>query len=162
MDLEIDEDLGSQRRAWAFERAGWAFLLLVLVAAALGLFGNGLLGTARASTVDGSLWLEYPRFLRAGSPERLRLVVDAPRAEDGRLSVWLDAAYFEGVSLERVMPAPERMVAGSERLTLEFEWDGAAGPVAITFEIVANEAGSIRSRIGSDTRAVELRQLVYP
>lgn len=45
-DLEIEEDLDHQRRCWKLERASWAVMALVLLAAMAGLFGSGPLSWA--------------------------------------------------------------------------------------------------------------------
>lgn len=50
-ELEIEEDLDFQRRMWRLQQIGWALLVLVVVAALLGLFGKGPLSRAVASRV---------------------------------------------------------------------------------------------------------------
>ena len=135
MDLQIGEDLEQQRRLWAFERVGWILLVVALVAAAAGVFGPGLLGTARESSSNGMLSVEYLRFLRVHSPHELRVSVEPQRRGDGRFRIWLESDYLDSVSLERMTPAPETVRAGAERVTIEFAWDEMPGRVPITIEI---------------------------
>jgi hypothetical protein len=40
-DLEVEQDLDFQQRMWAFERAGWIVMLLVISAALAGFFHHG-------------------------------------------------------------------------------------------------------------------------
>ncbi|HEU4345558.1 MAG TPA: hypothetical protein VFU31_28750, partial [Candidatus Binatia bacterium] len=44
--LEIEEDLRFQERAWVVQRVGWGVMLLVIVATAAGMFGEGALSSA--------------------------------------------------------------------------------------------------------------------
>jgi hypothetical protein len=160
--LEIRENIDEQHRAWRFERVGWLVLLLILVGATLGVFGSGVFGTAEASTPDGLLRVEFPRFLRAQSPQRLRAWIEPQRQPTNRFTLWFSAAYLADLSLQRVMPPPARVVAGRERITFEFESDGGAEPIPVTFEFVANESGAFDGTIGSDLGAIVFRQFVYP
>lgn len=63
-DLQISEDMEFQRRSWIVQRTGWAIFALVILLAALGVSGDGMLSSARAGQEDGGLWLEFPRFGR--------------------------------------------------------------------------------------------------
>jgi len=63
-DLQINEDMEFQRRSWIVQRVGWLVFALVILLAALGLFGDGILSDAKAGQEEGALWLEYPRFKR--------------------------------------------------------------------------------------------------
>lgn len=161
MTLEIDDNLAWQRRVWAFERGGWVLLLLILVSAALGLFGDGVLASARVASAYGGVTLEFPRYLRARSPEHL--IASAAPAQRGADAVvlWLDAAYLENVTIERIVPEPTRVRAGADRLTFEFASDGA-GPLRIAFEINVRSGGRLHGRIGAGEESVEFSQLVYP
>lgn len=53
-DLEVPQDLGFQRRACTFERIGWVAMTLVLLAAIVGVWGEGPLAQAEAVSRDGS------------------------------------------------------------------------------------------------------------
>src|SRR5947209_3798236 len=64
---EIQQDLPFQRRLWNFQRIAWAIMLLVAVAALLGLFGTGPLDNAKVGREGSPLWLEFNRFGRLQS-----------------------------------------------------------------------------------------------
>ena len=70
-DIELAEDMEFQRKNWRAERIGWAVLAFILLAAALGLFGQGPLGGTVVAAGDDSLSLTYERFWRLSSPTRL-------------------------------------------------------------------------------------------
>jgi hypothetical protein len=162
MSLQVDDDIDQHRRIWAFERAGWIVLLLLLVAAALGLFGPGILGSAHPTAPNGALSVEHLRFARARSPQRLQVALEPDDRGDGRFELWLDSAWLDAVTLEHITPQPDRVRAGAERTTLEFAWDRAPGRVPIVLEIEAQQFGRLRARIGSGAEAVEVSQFVHP
>jgi len=62
--LEIVQDMTFQRRAWVVQRIAWVVMLLIVVAAVLGLFATGPLSGTTAKTDDGVLTIEYGRFAR--------------------------------------------------------------------------------------------------
>ena len=163
-ELDIAEDTGFHRRQGRFERIGATVLVLVLVAAALGLFGPGLFNRTRVATHDGALGIEFPRFARMQAPVHLSLEVrPAPSSDRREARVWLSADYLERIDLERITPEPESSELGSDGTTLVFACDGGSGPLSIALDLRARVPGSTRGRIGtSATDAVELGHFVYP
>ena len=61
-DVKFDGDLAFHSLSWRVERIAWLGMLLILVAALFGLFGDGLLSHRQLRTADGSMVLEYDRF----------------------------------------------------------------------------------------------------
>ena len=84
-DLELDQDLGFQRREWSLQRIGWWALTGFVVVASLGLFGGGPLSRGRVGDPGAAVWIEYERFVRVGARARLYVHFDsAPTADDVR------------------------------------------------------------------------------
>lgn len=107
--LEIDQDLSLQRRMWHVQRGGWLAMCLLLVAALLGVFGNG--PASRSSSDGAGLRLEYERFLRFKAPTALKLRVSS-KAANGILPLQVSSEFLEHVRLESVHPQPSRVEAG--------------------------------------------------
>jgi hypothetical protein len=120
-DLELEQDLAFQRREWFVQRAGWWGLSLFVLAAALGLFGNGLLSHARAGEQGASLWVEYERFVRVGAMDRLLVHLGPKPADADTREVRFNRAYFEDLRVERITPEPERTLVGDHQVTLVFD-----------------------------------------
>jgi hypothetical protein len=97
--IQIDEDPAFQRRNWAFERIGWAALILILAGACAGLFGSGPLSTAR--TEAAGLTLTYKRILRIQAPASVTLNL-GQGAREVRLFISRD--WLEDVTIEYVSP----------------------------------------------------------
>ncbi|HEX6997287.1 MAG TPA: hypothetical protein VF322_04025 [Gammaproteobacteria bacterium] len=160
--LEVNENLALQRRTWAFERAGWALLATLLVAAALGFFGDGWLANRRAVSPDGRLAVEYQRFTRVRSPQPLRVRLADVGAAGGELRLVFDGAYLERVKVNAVTPEPERVELGAGRVTYVFAVDGSSGPAAVTFEVEGERAGSAHGSIALGKAAARFEQLFFP
>jgi hypothetical protein len=60
--MEINADLEFQRRVWAAQRIGWIAIGAFVIAALVGVFGQGPLSSAAAG--GNALRIEYERFAR--------------------------------------------------------------------------------------------------
>jgi hypothetical protein len=162
-DLEISQDLNSQRRSWAVQRFGWVMLALLILAACLGLFGPGPLSRAMAGQQDDPLWAEYHRFWRLKSPMSLRLHLGPQAARSGQARVWLSRSYLEAMSVQHVTPPPQHVEAGSDRLTYVFTLSSPERPTTVTFNIEPETPGSISGQVGLENgQTVSFRHFIYP
>ncbi len=57
-DLEINEDLEFQYRAWKRQKTAWRIMVLVLLSALMGLLGDGPLSDAKAGEKTEKMWIE--------------------------------------------------------------------------------------------------------
>jgi hypothetical protein len=147
------------RRGWVFERVGWVTIGATLVAAALGLFGNGWLSGAEATAGEG-FTVQYRRFCRARTP--LELTIEwQPPAQDAAL--WIARPYLDRFEIEEIRPAPLGASIGRDRVYYTFKTLEPGQSVAVRFTLKPAQAGSVIGHIGSDGGlAVEIRQLVFP
>jgi hypothetical protein len=155
--LDIAEDDAFEQRFSRVQRAGaWAMASLVLAALA-GVFGHGPVG--RATLAAGGAEVRYERIARVTAPTTL--VVRAPAGDGGTLTVALDGNYLERAGLQRVVPEPERIVAGREATSFVFAARG--GPLVATFHLKPGAVGWPATRIAIDGKPVgEVRHLVLP
>ena len=113
-ELEIDDDMRSTRRIWRMERIGWVSLALVLLLAALGVFGRAPLAHA---TIDAQgARLEYERILRHGAPSEIRLHVGAEVLRGDSLRVWASRDWVDAMEVKAVVPEPRRVATGGGRV----------------------------------------------
>lgn len=122
----IEAGMPLQRRLWRAERAGWAVMAALVLAALAGL-GGGEGPAAAARQEAGALGLSYARIQRAGAPSLFTLHLAAePGAAEARLT--LDAAFLDGWRLLEAQPPHLAAGAGPEGVTLIFrrEPPGAA------------------------------------
>ena len=159
--IEVDQDLDFQRKDWIFERVGWIAMLLVIVAALLGLFGRGPLSDARLESSDGSLGVEYQRFERHGAPSELTLHVRRAAATDSTITVSVGEEFLRAVQVTQIVPQPARQIYLGDRTIFELEIRNDSGRV--TFYTIPQAIGSRRLDVGVPGRAaIIVSQFVYP
>ncbi len=161
-DLEVGQDLAFERRSWAVQRAAWAAICLVLLAALLGLLGGaGPLARARASA--GPLEVEYSRFARHGAPAELVIRLGREAARGGEARVWIEQAYLDGLRVATITPPPARVEAGDGRQTFIFALAEGDAPATIVFHTTPQTLGGRAGRLGlPGGPELSLGQLVYP
>jgi hypothetical protein len=160
--LELDEDLGFQRRSWKIQRVGWAFMLVVGVAALMGLLGGpGVLSTA--STRADGLSVHYQRFERFETPMMLRVGLPASKTPDGKIQLRWNRAYLDCFEIRKVIPEPQSVMASAFHLTFVFQADGLGKAAYVAFHLEPKEAGVLHAELqAGDARALQFTQLVYP
>ena len=163
-DLLLEQDLDFQRREWAIQRAAWLVFLAIVLAAVLGLFGSdGLVSDAAAGEKDGPLFLEYQRFERYHAPTELTVQVGPGVAREGAVRLWLDSGYAQGIEIESVLPEPEAVEVGSDRLTYVFQVSNPDEPTTIALQFRHSQFPRQRGRLGIDGGPeLSFTQIVFP
>ncbi|MDQ3870976.1 MAG: hypothetical protein M3301_05080 [Chloroflexota bacterium] len=141
---------------------GWTAITLLLVAALIGLAGEGPLSLATASDEGAGFQVEYYRS-RHGSPEQLKIRVREPATRGGEVRVSLDREYVEGVVLEAVVPEPDTVQARTEWIVYAFTVEPAQGSTTVTFNVTHQKVGLVAVRVAlGDGAPVTFSQFVYP
>ena len=159
--IEVDQDLDHARRLWRVQRVGWVVMLLIVLAATLGVFGHGPLAGAQAHT--SSLTVDYDRFARHGAMTSLEAEVAPTALRGDTAKLWLSREYLEGVALESVIPEPDRVDTRGDVVLFTFMTTDRSRPVRITFNVRPDAYGSEPARAGIDGGdSVSFRQFIYP
>jgi hypothetical protein len=162
-DLEIDQDLAFQRREWLFERLAWAAMALLTLAALLGLLGRGPLSPRRASAPDGSLSVEYERFLNSRSDTTLTVRVPGEVTRARTFRLWINDDYLDRVQVRQITPRPEREEPGSGRHAFVFRAAEPGQPASVTFRVEPDRAGRLQAEVAAGQgEPAALGQIVYP
>lgn len=157
--LQLDEDLPLQKREWKLQRIAWAILYALLAAITLGLLGNGPLSHSFKETEDGSIVIEYEKFLRHRSPETVRLTV-IPLSD----TVWLQLSgeYMRLIEIKKIVPEPEQVIPGEDASTFIFQTEYAR-PMQIAFHFQPEKIGMLDGWMGLEGPSrLALNQFVYP
>jgi hypothetical protein len=161
--IDIDEDMAFQRRTWIAERIGWSLFGLVLVAAALGLFGTGPLAETEATSPDGSVGLRYERFARTATETGMTAEIDAAPQVDGIFRLRLGPELSERYLLVRVQPEPRRMLLEGRAIVLELAAEPSGRPTSLRLWLKPDRPGLIQSEVGLvGGQPLAFWQLVYP
>jgi hypothetical protein len=157
--FQLNQDLEFQRREWAVQRASWWVLTAFVAAAALGLFGDGPLSSARAGRAGAPLWVEYERFVRAGATTRLS--VHARTSGRASLELLLPRAYFESFRIEQIVPEPASIAIRPGDVSLQFAVAPGADPLTIVLDLEPLRPGRQRGLFSAGGADVSVSQLVY-
>lgn len=159
--LEIEDHIRFDRLEARAERAGWLVMLATVVAAVLGLFGNGLIGYAENVSPDGRVAVRFDRFLRLGAPAEV--VVEMKRVPPGSLDLAVDRQYLDGMNIERVTPTPASVRMDRDAAIYSFEVKRGVEAFAATFRLMPDSLGFTHGTVAAPGgRPAHLRQVIYP
>jgi hypothetical protein len=152
--IQINEEPHFQERMWRIERLGWLAMAAILIAAAIGLFGHGVLSRAKIEVTDpaqsaGGMSVEYERFGRANSESHFFLSGPAGTPNKS-FSLWLSNDYFQDAELVRMTPEPATQELVSNGVRYHFPVQDGPQRVILRFkpERSGRLSGSIRLNDG--------------
>lgn len=149
-----------ESREIIFDRIAWAFMTAILLAAALGLFGNGFLSQAVLQTEQ--LRLEYDRFLRFGVLTTLQIEIPPHRSDAGIVAVAFPNSYLHNFRSETIVPDPESSAHGDQTL-FWFTATNTGETVTVQMRLEPQKIGSIEGKIFvNGAEAYTFQQFVYP
>ena len=158
--IEISEGYESQLRTWRAQRIGWCILAAVLVAAVLGGFGPGLLGTVSELDATG-LYLQYDRCVRYEAPATLHLELPAVNADEQDFLI--DASWIHAVHLETMQPEPLRVRSEGERVRYSMSVHRRGAPTQVSLHFEPEAPGLLSGHVALDDGAqLRISQIVYP
>jgi hypothetical protein len=165
-DLEIDEDLTFQHRSWMVQRTGWAVMVLLLVAATLGVLGSGPLSKGTAE-VPGRARVEYARFTRYQTPDTLTIHLEPAATRQPEVRLGVDRKFLDRSKIETVVPPPVRVEGIADRLVYVFAMARTGEPLTIAFVLEPQRLWLAHARLTLDAGAGEpttlgFWQMVYP
>ncbi len=158
--LDLGGELPRARLQWRLERVAWIAFTLLLCAIGLGGVGRGgPLSTVVQDAMGGRLRLEYDRFLRSHSPDRLRLEI-TPASTTTRVAV--AHCYLDRIDIERVTPEPSSVTAREHGIEYLFETD-AGKRTQVTLHLVPQRIGMATGWVALDRGPpVSIRHWVHP
>lgn len=151
------------RSAWRLERVSWALMALLLVAAALGVFGGGPASHARTGSAR-TVELEYDRLLRAAAPTEYRLQVQPGTVRDGQLNVRIAQDLVDVMEIDSLVPEPESVTAGPGYTEFTFRIvAGGRSPAHVVIGFQPVTFGRFSGHISVEgARPLPVSHLVYP
>lgn len=160
--IQVSQDLEFQARQWTVQRVGWGAMALVVLAALVGVFGNGPLADATARSSDGAYEVEYSRFARHRAPSSIRVALrEGAVASEARLAI--DRGYADGMQIEQVYPEPESVEAGANEVVYTFKLAAEGTASTIVFSALYEDMGRNGGTLALEGHPpVRLSQFVYP
>ena len=160
--IQVNQDLKFQSRQWTVQRVGWAVMALVVLAAVVGVFGNGPLANATARSSDGAYQVEYARFARHRAPTSIRVVLQQG-AVGSEARIAIDRGYADGMQVEQVYPEPESVEVGGNEVVYTFKLAAEGTATTVDFSALYEDMGRNGGTIALEVHPpVRLSQFVYP
>ncbi|MBV4491224.1 hypothetical protein [Pseudomonas oryzicola] len=156
----VEEDMRMQQRVWRFERVGWYALVVIVLLALAGLFGNGPLSDAQVASDDGRVQVDYQRLSRSGTTDNLRITVRGTPGE--AVQVVLGGNLLREASIETMQPEPQVSRSHGKSLLLQLgtSQDGVATLyLTLRSEHVGRLEGVVRA---GQSSAVHFATFLYP
>lgn len=161
--IELEQDIDFQNRSWTVQRAGWVVMLVIVAAALIGVFGGGPVSSARAGDTN-RLRVDYERFVRLDSPEKITFTVGRGAVPAGSsVDLWIDRQWLTKHVVNSIVPAPSGTRVTSDRVIYRFDVDSAGFPSQIEFDLETRGMGRLKGRAGTGAgNSVAFTQLAYP
>ena len=145
--IDIDEQMEYQWREWRVHRIGWVIFALILVAALLGLFGQGPLSHASAGERGSELALNYERLDRYRAPSQLDITLGPNVSQEGKVRLALNQGFLARVEIERISPEPESVEAGPDATTYVFRVAAPDQPAQVRFDFEYEKFGPTQGEV---------------
>jgi hypothetical protein len=160
-ELEVDEDLAHERRAWRAQKLGWGVITLLLTLGAAGLLGEGPANRRTAAAENLSVRALYERTLRHNAQSELLATVRSDAIAGERALLTVGQEWLSSVKVHSVVPEPEavRAVPGG----MQYEFRAAGGDFDATFHFEPSGFGSVPLRLeAAGHPPLLLRQFILP
>jgi len=153
-DLQLEEDLPLHKRGWKIQRAGFAFIFLIVVTAGAGMYGDG--PVSRNTLEVQSIHLEYERFFRKDADMKLLIRIPESAANS---AVSFPVSYLQNFAIRYVLPEASESETNNGNVTYTFK---GAGMKTIIFYLIPKNAGEVHGTITVDGQSFKISHFIYP
>jgi hypothetical protein len=151
-DLQLDEDPELHERGWVLQKIGWTFIFIVVIAATLGLFGDGVLSTRKPTS--GNVTLHFDRFNR--HEHEMEVLVQTTGEAINEIT--LPQSYLKNMRLVRIVPDPVDNRATGNDVTFNFIGDHNI----ISIYIRPEAPGTIEGTLKVNNSMFNISHFIFP
>jgi hypothetical protein len=152
-EIDIDEEIRLQKKGWLVQRVGWVLLFALVLLAAFGLFGNGIL--SKRTVVTGSIKTQYERFGR----HEHETPVKFESTSENITMVSVPQQYLKEFKLSKVVPEPETQTSSNGYINYAFRGENNYN-VTLYFDPL--EFGHASGVIKVNSYNLPFQQFIYP
>lgn len=152
--LQLEDEIDLHEKGWVAQRIGWLLMLIMLVAASLGLFGTGWL--SYATQMAGNSHVSYERFGRFELPMQITI---RSQADEGRLTVSIPQSYLQCFKVSQITPEPSDRKTENGSTVYTFEGDDE---ITAQFHLEPETVGTVRTGIHVNGSLFTLSHFIYP
>lgn len=154
-DLELKEDIRLHERGWLWQRIGWFFILLLVILAATGFFGDGVV--SKKNIMGAQTTLAYERFYRKEA--RMEIKVGLRQPGGTHASVSFPNSYLEQFRIESIQPEPKEILLRGNSTHYLFP---GTDSMTLVFYLIPQSSGSVSGTIGINNRPYPITHFIYP
>ena len=152
-DFQIDEHLDLQEKGWVTQRVGWIMIIAVMIAGALGLFGNGWI--SNQTLTSGNIKAEFERFFRYET--EMKILVESG---DHISSISFPQQYLKDFRIIHFVPEPVNNNTSDNEVRYNFL---AGQNKIVTVYLVPKTYGSINGTMKvNETTVLNLNHFIFP
>lgn len=161
--LEVAENHRFQQLEWRVGRVAWIIGVVLILAAAAGLFGNGPLSHRTVSTPGGAMEVDYQRFARDGGTTSLVARVAPGQSQEGKVEIWISNQYLGKVRVEQVTPEAESRKFRDQGVAFSFSSPDSRSQLQVRFRLRPDSVGPQHGEVGLGNRPpLRVSQFFYP
>lgn len=165
-----EEDLQFQKKEWVFQRVVWMIMLVIVVLAIIGVFGNGPIARAEAGGTQEILHIKYDRIVRERSRTETLVTINLNRSEvlrqtgDTLIHLWISQDLVHSMGLTTTTPYPVRTSLNDTAIVFSFITPYDSRSIKILFDWKPVDIGMQHGYIGllSHPDVYAIRTLVLP
>ena len=154
-DLQIEEELDAHRKGWTAQKVGLALLYALILAAAAGLFGDGIASNKKQSA--DQVTVESQRFYRFQAPMELKITAGNTSGDD--VTVSFPNEYLKHFEVKGIVPEPGENRFADNRVEYTFD---ATGDADITFFLIPQSRGNISGSMDVNDQQFQLDHFIFP
>ncbi len=152
--LELEESFDLHKKSWIIQRIGWLLMLVFVICAASGLFGDG--PASNEIKVSGANSVEFQKYGRYDANMEIRVHLNS-MGDIAQLSI--PQHYFQNMELEKMVPEAELQQVMNGNNVYSFSADK---PFEVTLYVKPKKIGSIEAWVGLNNTAAQLTHYIYP
>ncbi|HAL44974.1 MAG: hypothetical protein A2Y12_06615 [Planctomycetes bacterium GWF2_42_9] len=155
MTIQINDDIGFQKKIWVLERIFWVLLFLFIVICILGVFGQSPFGPASIEKND--LKITYDKFLKFKDPSTIKIIIPA----NANPVLGISKDYMESLEEVSFIPFPDKNFYADNQIKYIFMADQSK-PIEITISFNAGKNGKLKGYLKNNGTVINFSQYVYP
>jgi hypothetical protein len=155
-NLEIEEHLDAHRQGFAVQKIGLLFILAMVLAGALGVFGDGFLSDKSVSLPFGTV--AFQKFHRHEAIMNLSVAVF--ESNNNSVTVSFPSSYLKSLEIKTITPDVTSVTLKGDQV--DYTFAGEASNTTINFSIIPHKVGSVEGQIKVNDAPVHLKHFIYP
>lgn len=152
-DLDIEEHVDAQEKGWQFQAIGMYCILVFVVSAAVGLFGNGIVSKSREFNGDANV--EYQQFLRYEAKSQFRIQAISKQG----LKLSFPAEYLAKFEIVSIVPQPDKTRFEESRVLYSFD---GHDQFDITIYSEPKHLGNVEGSLNVNDSRFHLTHFIFP